>query len=107
LPRRNSTRAPLFAALGDETRLRLITGLCREGPLSITSLTANSKVTRQAIAKHLQVLKNAGLVRGHRRGRESVWQLERRRLEDARHYLDLISQQWDNALTRLKQFVED
>jgi DNA-binding transcriptional ArsR family regulator len=107
LPRRNSSRAPLFAALGDDTRLRLIGRLCDEGPLSIAGLTANSRVTRQAIAKHLLVLKNAGLVRGHRRGRESIWRLELRRFDEARHFLDLISKQWDGALERLRTFVED
>jgi DNA-binding transcriptional ArsR family regulator len=99
--------APVFAALGDETRLRLVSRLCDEGPLSIAKLTAGSHITRQAITKHLSVLASAGLVRGTREGRESVWELETRRLEEARHYLDLISKQWDDALGRLKAFVED
>jgi DNA-binding transcriptional ArsR family regulator len=99
--------APLFAALGDKTRLRLVARLCDAGPLSITRLTAGSKVTRQAITKHLRVMQAAGLVRSARQGRESVWQLDLRRLDDARRYLDLISKQWDEALGRLRQFVED
>ena len=74
--------------------------------MSITRLTAGSKVTRQAITKHLRVMQQAGLVRSARHGRESVWQLDRRRLEDARRYLDLISKQWDSALSRLRDFVE-
>jgi DNA-binding transcriptional ArsR family regulator len=98
---------PIFAALGDETRLRLVSRLCDDGPMSIARLTEDSSVTRQAITKHLRVLEEAGLVRSNRRGRESVWRLERRRLEDARHYLDLISKQWDDALGRLRQLVED
>src|SRR5580700_7830871 len=85
--------APVFAALGDETRLRLVSRLCDCGPMSITSLTAGSNVTRQAITKHLRVMQHAGLLRGKRHGRESVWQLDRRRLEDARGYLDVISKQ--------------
>src|SRR3979411_51544 len=97
--------APVFSALGDERRLRLVARLCGDGPLSITALTAGSKVTRQAITKHLRVMEEAGLVRGTRHGRESVWQLEQRRLRDARHYLDLISKQWDDALGRLRKFV--
>jgi DNA-binding transcriptional ArsR family regulator len=97
--------APLFAALGDETRLRLVARLC-DSPLSISRLTAGSSVTRQAISKHLRVMEEAGLVRSTRRGRERVWQLEPRRLRDARHYLDLISKQWDNALGRLRELVE-
>jgi DNA-binding transcriptional ArsR family regulator len=103
----SSSTAPLFAALGDETRLGLISRLCNDGPLSITRLTTGSNVTRQAITKHLHVLEGAGLVHSARLGRESVWQLDQQRLEDARHYLELISQQWDNALGRLRQFVEE
>jgi len=96
----------LFAALGDETRLRLVFRLCDGGPMSITRLAVGSKVTRQAVTKHLRVMEQAGLVRNARHGRESIWQLERRRLEDARRYLDLISKQWDEAVGRLREFVE-
>ena len=99
--------APIFAALGDHLRLRLVLRLCDHGPMSITRLAAGSKVTRQAIAKHLRVMEGAGLVRSTWHGRESVWQLKERGLEDARHYLDLISKQWDEALGRLRAFVED
>lgn len=99
--------APVFAALGDETRLRLVFRLCDDGPLSITRLAAGSKVTRQAITKHLRVMEAAGLVRSTRHGRESVWQLRRRGLKDARRYLSLISKQWDDALGRLRKFVEE
>ena len=105
VPPRDS--ASLFAALGDETRLRLVGRLCDDGPMSITRLTAGSHVTRQAITKHLRVMEQAGLVRSTRQGRESVWQLQLQRLEDARRYLALISKQWDNALVRLRKFVED
>lgn len=99
--------AKLFAALGDETRLRLVARLCADGPLSITRLSAGSKVTRQAITKHLRMMEGAGLVRNTRHGRESVWRLEQRRLEDGHRYLDTISKQWDAALGRLREFVED
>ncbi len=105
LPAKDS--ASLFAALGDETRLRIVVRLCDDGPMSIARLTAGSQVTRQAITKHLRIMEEAGLVRGKRDGRESVWQLEQRRLRDARRYLDLISKQWDDALGRLRKFVED
>jgi DNA-binding transcriptional ArsR family regulator len=99
--------APLFRALGDETRLRLVSRLCDDGPMSITRLTVGSNVTRQAVTKHLRVMQEVGLVRSRRHGREKVWQLERRRIEEARRYLDVISQQWDAALHRLREFVED
>ena len=98
--------APLFAALGDETRLQLVMRLAAGGPGSITRLSANSKVSRQAIAKHLGVLSDAGLVRSTWRGRERVWDLEPRRLSDAHDYIDRISRMWDRALDRLKAFVE-
>jgi DNA-binding transcriptional ArsR family regulator len=97
---------PLFAALGDETRFRIVSRLCQGGPASIARLTEDSTITRQAIAKHLRVLEGAGVVRNTRRGRESVWQLEQRRLEDASRHLGAISKQWDSALERLRRFVE-
>src|ERR1700677_2999669 len=105
---RSSSKASahLFAALGDQTRLRLVSRLCDGGPMSIAKLTEGSKVTRQAITKHLRVMEGSGLVRCTRHGRESLWQLDRRRLEDARRYLDIISRQWDDALLRLRKLVE-
>jgi DNA-binding transcriptional ArsR family regulator len=96
----------VFAALGDETRLRLLGRLGRGEPLSISTLTAGSGMSRQAVTKHLRVLARAGLVRGRRRGKSSLWQLERERLEEARRSLELISQQWDQSLVRLKALVE-
>ena len=105
--RRAETPAPVFAALGDEHRLRLLARLSEGEPMSISRLTAGSGITRQGVSKHLRVLAGAGLVRSSRRGKESLWQLERRRLEEARRSLDLISHQWDRALSKLKLFVED
>lgn len=99
--------AGIFAALGDPTRLRLVTRLSTEGPLSITQLTAEAQVTRQAVTKHLRVMEGAGLVRGERCGREVIWQLEERRMEIAREYLAQVSRRWDHALARLQKFVED
>jgi DNA-binding transcriptional ArsR family regulator len=96
----------LFAALGDTTRLSLLRRLSVDGPLSITRLSEGTGVTRQAITKHLNTLGNVGLVRHARRGREQVWELERKRLEKAKRYLDQISAQWDAAAARLKAFVE-
>jgi DNA-binding transcriptional ArsR family regulator len=98
--------APVFAALGDETRLQIVARLCAEGPLSITRLSEGAGVTRQAITKHLNALSSAGLARNVRTGREQIWELETRRLEMARRCLDHISNQWDVALGRLKAFVE-
>jgi DNA-binding transcriptional ArsR family regulator len=98
---------PVFAALGDATRLRLLQRLSVEGPLSITRLSEGTGVTRQAITRHLHTLGDAGLVRDSRRGRERVWVLDPSELEEARRALDRIAAQWDGALDRLRAFVED
>lgn len=102
------TAAPLFAALGDETRLRILARLSSEGPMSIARLTAEAgtDVSRQAVTKHLRTLRDAGLVEESRHGRETIWTLEPRRLDDAHRYLDRIGAQWEGALARLKAFVE-
>ena len=99
--------APVFAALGDENRLRLMARLSGGEPLSITQLATGAAVTRQAITKHLHVLAAARLVTGYRRGRQQFWQLNPRQLQDARRCLDLIGRQWDHALARLKAHVEN
>lgn len=98
--------APVFTALGDETRLRIVSRLAHEGPLSITRLTDGTRLSRQAISKHLHVLSAAGLARGRRAGREQIWQIEAERLHDARRYLGEISARWDEAIGRLRQLVE-
>ena len=82
--------APIFAALGDETRLRLIAVLCAGGAMSITQLTSGTQITRQAVTKHLLVLAQAGLVRDVKTGRERLWQFELEKLEEARRSLDII-----------------
>jgi len=99
--------APVFAALGDPTRLALVDHLSTAGPLSIARLTTGSAMTRQAITKHLHVLAAARLVRDARRGREHLWELDPERLVRARGSLDQISRQWDEALGRLKRYVEE
>lgn len=104
--RKRRSTAPVFAALGDETRLTLLTRLSGGSRFSIARLTEGSTLTRQSITKHLRVLEGAGLVRGVRRGRENLFQLEPEPLNEARHALDRISRQWDEALARLKTFVE-
>jgi DNA-binding transcriptional ArsR family regulator len=107
-PRRTAVTgaAPIFAALGDETRLRLVSRMCAGGPLSIVQLTVGSGVTRQAVTKHLHVLAEARLVRDSREGRERRWELDPSRLDEARRALEVISRQWDHTLGRLKEFLE-
>src|SRR4051812_39978010 len=87
--------APVFSALGDETRLWLVAKLAAEAPQSIAELTAGSKLTRQAITKHLRVLEDAGIVHSIRTGRESRFEFEPRSIEQAKAYLELVSAQWD------------
>jgi len=99
--------ATLFAALGDETRLKLVSRLCSEGPLSIVRLSEGTDVTRQGITKHLHALAGAGLVHATRKGRERIWELRPKRIEKAREHLDQISRQWDAALGRLQDFLHD
>ncbi len=98
--------APVFAALGDETRLALLARLCERAPCSISQLAEGSPMTRQAITRHLRVLEGAGVVRGEMTGRECRFELEPEPLEELKGYLDLVAQQWDAALVRLKKFVE-
>ena len=98
--------APVFAALGDETRLSLVAKLSGGQPRSISQLTHGSRLTRQAITKHLRVLENAAIVRSIRSGRESLFEFDPQPMEEIKKYLDLVSEQWDQALSRLKSFVE-
>jgi DNA-binding transcriptional ArsR family regulator len=104
---RAADAAPVFAALGDETRLAIVARLSTSGPQSIVRLTEGTTVSRQAITKHLHALAHAGLVRSKRDGRERIWEMQTRRLADARRYLDQISAQWDEAIDRLRALVED
>jgi DNA-binding transcriptional ArsR family regulator len=105
LAARRST-AFVFAALGDDTRLALVSRLARGQPCSISKLTADSRLTRQAVTKHLHVLERAGLVHGVKQGRENRFQLDPRPISGMKEYLDLVSEQWGQTLTRLKEFVE-
>ena len=98
--------ASVFFALGDKTRLQLIAILCAGGAFSITQLTANTDVTRQAVTKHLQVLADAGLVKDLKIGRERLWQFDPAQVEEARQSLEIIGRQWEQALGKLKASLE-
>ena len=102
-----SRAAPVFAALGDATRLAIVARLASGGPQSIVRLAEGASVSRQAITKHLHTLADAGLAKSEKRGREQIWEIEPARLAEARGYLDQISSQWDDAIERLRAFVED
>lgn len=105
-PPRAADLAPVFFALGDSTRLRLIALLCAGGAFSIAQLTANTQITRQAVTKHLQVLAEAGLVKDLKVGRERLWQFDPAQLEEARRSLEIIGRQWEQALGKLKASIE-
>ena len=104
---RERAAAEVFFALGDGTRLSVVTRLGAGGALTATALSQGAKVTRQAIAKHLRVLEGAGIVKHEKRGREVLYALESERLEDARAFLDGVSASWDRAIERLRRMVEE
>jgi DNA-binding transcriptional ArsR family regulator len=99
--------APVFDALGDPNRLRIIVRLCDAGPSSTSQVTSVVPVSRQAASKHLQLLESAGLVTSSRRGRERVWTLQTERLDRAGDYLSQLSRRWDAAVERLRAYVEE
>ncbi len=103
---KRGSKAPVFAALGDETRLSLVAKLCSGEPRSIAQLTEGSRLTRQAITKHLRVLEKAEIVHSVRAGRKSLFKFDPEPMEEIKKYLELVSEQWDKALARLKSFVE-
>src|SRR5512141_1106873 len=100
-------QAHIFAALGDETRLSLIARLCRVSQQSISQLAEGTKLTRQAVTKHLQVLERVGLVRSVRKGRETLFELDATPIETVTQYLDLVSRQWEKKLTDLQTFLNE
>ena len=102
-----SKHASVFAALGDETRLSIVKKLSNGQPHSISELTKGTDLTRQAVTKHLRVLENAGIVTGVKSGRESLYKFDPTSLNQAKGYLDRVSEQWDQTLGRLKKFVEE
>jgi DNA-binding transcriptional ArsR family regulator len=96
----------VFAAFGDKTRLLLVRKLCAGSPQSISQLTTGSRLTRQAITKHLRVLESAGVVRSVRSGRESLFAYDPQPVAEMKAYLERVSRQWDQSLLRLKEFAE-
>ena len=98
---------PLFSALGDHNRLRIVVRLCNGGPSSTSQVTQAVSVTRQAATKHLELLQAAGLVSSSRRGRERIWTLQTQPLAQASDFLEQLSRRWDAAIDRLRAYVED
>lgn len=98
--------ATVFAALGDPVRLEIVARLCDDGPLPTMQLRSGIRLTRQAVAKHLRILEDVGLVHSERVGRDRAWRIEARQLAKTRQYLDRISALWDARIDRLRAFVE-
>ncbi|OBF60448.1 transcriptional regulator [Mycobacterium sp. 852002-50816_SCH5313054-b] len=103
----SAVAAPIFDALGDPNRLRIVVRLCEDGPSSTSQVTRAIPVTRQAASKHLALLENAGLVSSSRRGRERVWTVRTEPLAQASDYLTQLSRRWDAAVDRLRAYVEE
>ncbi|HEY1272774.1 MAG TPA: helix-turn-helix domain-containing protein [Terriglobales bacterium] len=103
---RGQAQATVFAALGDQTRLTLVAKLSGGQPRSISQLTKGSRLTRQAVTKHLRVLEKVGIVHSVRAGRESLFEFDATPIAEMREYLDFVSEEWDQALARLKLFAE-
>jgi len=95
-----------FAALGDETRLSLVTRLCRVSHQSISQLAEGTRLTRQAITKHLQILERVGLVRSVRKGRETLFEFDATPIQTMTQYLDLVAGQWEKKLTDLQDYLD-
>lgn len=104
---RPGSTAPVFAALGDPTRLGIVSRLSARGPLSTMSLTAATPLSRQAMSKHLQALQQAGIVHSRRSGRDRVWELQTARFAEITRYLADISAHWDQAIERLRVLVQE
>lgn len=98
--------APLFAALGDPVRLTMVARLSSRGPLSTIQLLEGASISRQAVTKHLRLLEGAGIVSSERAGRDRLWRLRPRQLEEAQKFLERLSTRWDQRLERLRAFVE-
>ena len=102
-----AAKAQVFDALGDPNRLRIVTRLCDGGPCSTSQFTSVIAVSRQAATKHLLLLEAVGLVSSERQGRERIWRIEPKPLTDASDYLTALSMRWDEAIDRLRVFVEE
>jgi DNA-binding transcriptional ArsR family regulator len=95
----------VFDALGDPTRRHIVESLAR-GEASATQLAADLPVTRQAVAKHLTALREAGLVESRRQGRETLYRVNAEPLDAAAAWIVRVGGEWDARLERLRALVE-
>ena len=101
-----STFVPVFAALGDETRWSILAAL-GESDASASALAGQLPVTRQAIAKHLSVLQQVGLVESVRAGRELRYRVIGSQLSETARHLDRVGLEWDRRLAAIKRIAEE
>jgi DNA-binding transcriptional ArsR family regulator len=95
----------VFAALADPTRRHLIETLASREAASATALAAELPISRQAVSKHLAALGSAGLVRSRRSGRETLYELRPKPLEQAADWIAEVGAEWDDRLTRLQRLL--
>ncbi len=99
--------AEVFAALADPTRRRILDALAAHGEATATVLAAELPVSRQAIVKHLGILDRAGLVAGHREGREARYRVIPERLGITARWMDRVAAAWDTRLSAIKRLAEE
>jgi DNA-binding transcriptional ArsR family regulator len=93
----------VFVALADPTRRRVVETLARGGTVTASSLAAQLPITRQAVAKHLSALRGAELVSVTRVGRETHYKLRPQPLDEAAHWIQMVSADWDDRLEALRR----
>ncbi len=98
--------AGVFAALADPTRWQVLSLLAARGEGTATTLAAALPVSRPAVVKHLNVLEDAGLVQGRRRGREVRFAVRPERLGDTARWLDSVAAAWDARLAAIQRIAE-
>ena len=97
---------PVFAAVADPTRRALLERLRSAGPLSISELGEGLPMTRQAVTKHLTILRESGLIRVRRSGRERLHELDAAPLREVDDWLRPYAKAWDERLAALKRHLE-
>ena len=96
----------VLSALADPTRRRILDALSVHGEATATVLATELPVSRQAIVKHLAVLTRAGLVAGHREGREARYTVLPERLNVTARWMDRVASEWDTRLSVIKRLAE-
>lgn len=99
--------APIFAALADPMRRKLLINLAENSPKTVTQLAREYPITRQGILKHLHILRDAGLVAVHQQGRDKRYTLTPEPLSELEQWIKELNTKWDERLLRLKAFIEN